>query len=340
MERRFNLGRIAISAVAVLLVALFLLMLFNDSKLQSFFTPDYNQNSEYDYEQEQIIERNITKVQASLDKSFSSIVLYADEYGGDGVLAKRLYDTINNKLFGSLNAQLQKYPRIIGHSLSIPVSNFEVHDESFEAILARIGVETVFTSKRFTMPASVEEQAEIHLKTIANTPIKLKKQTHTSLGNVTVGNIPGQLSLSILENTENDDEAYIFRRNENGEETKILSGAKVKFESSEKYRDSLPIIFFGKYEPSDVKKYIKSINSIIAHQNINDKYIVICRTPANSELDEAMTETFGMSYIRTDDRIDFNDLAEKIYYRMKTMKYLDIIANSVKKAEKRILPEE
>ena len=45
MERRFDLGRIIISAVALLLVALFLLMIFNDSKLQNFLHPDIRQES-------------------------------------------------------------------------------------------------------------------------------------------------------------------------------------------------------------------------------------------------------------------------------------------------------
>ena len=62
MERRFDLGRIIISAVALLLVALFLLMIFNDSKLQNFLHPDIRQESDYDYEQEENITRNIAKV--------------------------------------------------------------------------------------------------------------------------------------------------------------------------------------------------------------------------------------------------------------------------------------
>ena len=343
MERRFNLGRIIVSVIAVFLVVLFLLMLYNDSRLQNFFNPDYQQNSEYNYEQEQTIIQNITKVQASMDRSFNSMVLYTDEYGGNGVLARHLHDIINNDLFSSLNTQLQQYPRIIGHSLDMPVSNFEVHDEPFETIMARIGVETIFTAQRFTLPASSDEQAYIKLKTIANTPVIFSNQQYTSLGTVTINGVTGQLSRPIIETGEEDNGVFLFRRSQSGEEMKILSGAKVTLEASEKYKDSFPVIFFGNNDYPGIQKYVNSITSVIEHQNISNKYIIICRTPANSELDEIMNEKFGINYIRIDENdepIDYSDLAEKIYYRMKTLKYLDIISSSVSKAEKRIFPQE
>lgn len=340
LERRFDLGRIIISAVALLLVALFLLMIFNDSKLQNFLHPDIRQESEYDHEQEENITRNIAKVQSSIDKNLGSIVLYSDEYGHNGVLADKLHTIINNDLFSQLNIQLQNYPRILGQTLDIPVSNFEIHGESFETMLARIGVETIFTAQRFVMPASGDEQVDIRLKTISDTPVVFSNQKYTSLGEVTVNHITGQLSRPIAEEEESDENVYIFRRSESGEEMKILSGAKVTFESSEKYRDSLPVIFFGKNDFSGARKYIDSLSAIIERHNDNDKYIVICRIPANTELDEQLEKTFGTNYIRIDDEIDYSDLAEKIYYRMKTLKYLDIIQSSVQKAEKRILPQE
>ena len=343
MERRLNLGHVIISIVAVLLVVVFLLMLSNDSKLQNFLNPDYHQDSEYNYEQEQIITQNITKVQASINKSFNSIVLYTDEYGGNGGLARNLHDIINNDLFGRLNNELQKYPRIIGQTLDMPVSNFEVHNESFETILARLGIETIFTAKRFIMPASTDEQAEIRLKTVSNTPIIFSSQPYTSLGQVTINNIPGQLSRPIIEEGDNDGDVFFFRRNESGEEMKILSGAKVTVEISEKYKSGLPVIFFGNNDYPNIQKYIRSVTSIVEAQDISNKYIIICRTPANSELDEKMEENFGINYIRideNDDAIDYKDLSEKIYYRMKTLKYLDIISGSVQKAEKRVLPKE
>ncbi len=342
MERKLNLGHVIITVVAILLVALFLFMLYNDNKLQNFLHPGYQQNSEYNYEEEHTISRNIAKVQASMNKSFSSIVLYSDEYGGDGVLARNLHNIINAELFTSLNNQLQRYPGITGQTLDIPVSNFEVHNEPFETIMARIGVETIFTARRFVMPASSDEPAEIRLKTIDNTPVVFSTQQSVSLGKVTVNNISGTLSRPIVEDEESYDGTFLFRRDESGEEIKILSGAKVTLEVSEKYRDSLSVIFLGNNDYPNVTKYISSVSSVISHQNIS-KYIVICRTPANSELDEKMTEQFGTNYIRideNDDKIDYGDLAEKIYYRMKTLKYLDIIKSSVQKAEKRIFPAE
>lgn len=336
MERRFSLGRIIISVIAVLLVCVFVFMLLNDSKLQNFLNSDYQQNNEYNYEQEQTISTNINKVHSSLEKSISSIVLYSDEYGGNGVLADRLHYTLNKELFSSLNDQIQKYPRIIGQSLDIPVTNFEIHGESFETILARIGTETVFTAKAFTMPAESDEKADVYLKTIAGSPVEFNTQTYVSLGNVSINGIEGQLSRS---HSENDDGAYIFKRNISGEEMKIRSGAKVEFDISEQYRNSFPVIFFGKNDYSNTERYIQKHLSVIRHQTSDDKYIIICRTPANSELDTAMTENFGLNYIRTNDKIEYTDLAEKIYFRMKTLKYLDIISGSVKKAEQKIIPQ-
>ena len=100
------------------------------------------------------------------------------------------------------------------------------------------------------------------------------------------------------------------------------------------------MIFFGNNNYTSVKQFVRYHNDIIKHQLSNDRYIIVCRTPANSELDIAMSENFGLNYIRTDDKIDYKDLSEKIYFRMKTLKYFEIISNSVKKAEKRIFSAE
>ncbi len=333
MERRFSIGRIIISVIAVLLVIIFVFMLYSDNNLQSFISQtSQTAFSNADQQQhEQLITNNTKKVQASI-KDFGSIVLYGDNYSGNGTLANEIYKRINNELFEKLNAEVKRYPRIIGQFLEIPVHNFEVHNESLDTIMTRIGTETVFVAKDFVIPSKSNEGVDIYLKTVSGNPIDLSVQSYTSLGKVTIGGVVGKLSRSHSEESG----AYIFKRVTNGDEINIMSGSIVSFATSEQYRECLPVIFFGNNNYSSVDRFIKYHSDIIKHQLNSDKYIIVCRTPANSELDIAMDKKFGPNYIRTDEEGNYTELSEKIYFRMKTLKYFETVSDSVLKAEKRI----
>ena len=337
MDRRFNIGGIILSVIAVLLVVFFVFILYNDNKLQNFLSQQTSQNSngsQTDYEQ--VITENVEEIQNAVN-SFGSITVFGDEYAGNGTLSDALSDEFDNELFGKINEQIKRYPAIIGQYLEMPVSNFEVHDESFNTIMTRIGVETVFVARDCVISANSEEGSDILLKTISGNPLQLSIQSYTSLGTVTINGIEGKLSRSHSEEAG----AYIFKRSSDGEEVEIVSGTQVKFSVSEEYKDSIPVIIFGNNNHySNLKQFIKYCQKIIEHQSANDKYIIVCRTPANSDVDNTMTETFGHNYIRTGENIDYNDLAEKIFVRMKTLKYLDGISESVQKAENSIFPDE
>ena len=337
MDRRFNIGGIILSVIAVLLVVFFVFILYNDNKLQNFLSQQTSQNSngsQTDYEQ--IITKNVEEIQNAIN-SFGSITVFGDEYAGNGTLSDALSDEFDNELFGKINEQIKRHPAIIGQYLEMPVSNFEVHDESFNTIMTRIGVETVFVARDCVINANSEEGSDILLKTISGNPLQLSIQSYTSLGTVTINGIEGKLSRSHSEEAG----AYIFKRSSDGEEVEIVSGTQVKFSVSEEYKDSIPVIIFGNNNHySNLKQFIKYCQKIIEHQSANDKYIIVCRTPANSDVDNTMTETFGHNYIRTGENIDYNDLAEKIFVRMKTLKYLDGISESVQKAENSIFPDE
>ena len=337
MDRRFNIGGIILSVIAVLLVVFFVFILYNDNKLQNFLSQQTSQNSngsQTDYEQ--VITKNVEEIQNAIN-SFGSITVFGDEYAGNGTLSDALSDEFDNELFGKINEQIKRYPAIIGQYLEMPVSNFEVHDESFNTIMTRIGVETVFVARDCVINANSEEGSDILLKTISGNPLQLSIQSYTSLGMVTINGIEGKLSRSHSEEAG----AYIFKRSSDGEEVEIVSGTQVKFSVSEEYKDSIPVIIFGNNNHySNLKQFIKYCQKIIEHQSANDKYIIVCRTPANSDVDNTMTETFGHNYIRTGENIDYNDLAEKIFFRMKTLKYLDSVSESVQKAENNIFPNE
>lgn len=337
MDRRFNIGGIILSVIAVLLVVFFVFILYNDNKLQNFLSQQTSQNSngsQTDYEQ--VITKNVEEIQNAIN-SFGSITVFGDEYAGNGTLSDALSDEFDNELFGKINEQIKRHPAIIGQYLEMPVSNFEVHDESFNTIMTRIGVETVFVARDCVISANSEEGSDILLKTISGNPLQLSIQSYTSLGTVTINGIEGKLSRSHSEEAG----AYIFKRSSDGEEVEIVSGTQVKFSVSEEYKDSIPVIIFGNNNHySNLKQFIKYCQKIIEHQSANDKYIIVCRTPANSDVDNTMTETFGHNYIRTGENIDYNDLAEKIFVRMKTLKYLDGISESVQKAENSIFPDE
>lgn len=337
MDRRFNIGGIILSVIAVLLVVFFVFILYNDNKLQNFLSQQTSQNSngsQTDYEQ--VITKNVEEIQNAIN-SFGSITVFGDEYAGNGTLSDALSDEFDNELFGKINEQIKRYPAIIGQYLEMPVSNFEVHDESFNTIMTRIGVETVFVARDCVISANSEEGSDILLKTISGNPLQLSIQSYTSLGTVTINGIEGKLSRSHSEEAG----AYIFKRSSDGEEVEIVSGTQVKFSVSEEYKDSIPVIIFGNNNHySNLKQFIKYCQKIIEHQSANDKYIIVCRTPANSDVDNTMTETFEHNYIRTGENIDYNDLAEKIFVRMKTLKYLDGISESVQKAENSIFPDE
>ena len=331
MEKKLNIGNVILTIVAVVLIALFGFIIYNDNKFQSNSTIDVQTNNEY----EQLITENMDKIQKVINNNLNEIVFYGDEYLNNNALASGLQNVFEKELFTKINGLTSKYPRVIGYHLSIPVSNFEVHGESLETIMARMGIVTTVIGKRCVIPADTDTSIEIQLnKAGANIPFNFVKQTYTKLGTVTIDNIPGKISIS-----EDNPDSYIFTRSTPGNETKIKSGTKVYFESSQQYKNALPVIFFGNNDFTSNQQYMNYIRTIIQNQDKKDKYIIICRTKANSELDVAMSELYEYNYIRTDDDIDYNDLSEKIYSRMKFLKYTSRISNAVEKAEKQLFAE-
>lgn len=331
MEKRLNIGNVILTVIAVVLIGVFGFIIYNDSKFQKNNTVGVQTDTEY----EKLIAENMQRIQNLIDNNLNEIVVYGDEYLNDNAIASELENIIDQELFFKINDLTAKYPRVIGYHLSIPVSNFEVHGESLETIMARMGIVTTIVGKACVIPSDTNTETEIQLdKAGANTPLNFLKQTYVKLGKVTIGNIEGSISIS-----ENKPNSYMFKRTSYGDETKIKSGTKVYFESSEKYRNAVPIIFFGNNEFKDTQQYLNYIRAIIQHQNKNDKYIIICRTKANSELDTTMSNIYGYNYIRTDDDIDYKDLSEKIYSRMKFLKYTNRISNAVEKAESQLFEE-
>ena len=331
MEKKLNIGNVILTIVAVLLIGTFGFIIYNDSRFQSQIAVDVRTDPEY----EQLIAENMEKIQKVINNNLNEIVFYGDEYLNDNDLATKLKNVFDKELFSSINGLTEKYPRVIGYKLSIPISNFEAHNESFETILARMGIVTTVVGKSCVIPADTDTALEIKLnKAGANTPMNFSKQSYIKLGTVTINDIQG--SISISSDTPN---LYRFKRTSPGVETKVKSGTKVHFKSEEMYKDALPIIFFGNNDFRNTQQYTNYVKAIIQRHNNKEKYIIICRTKANSELDTTMTEIYGNHYIRTDDDIDYQDLSEKIFSRMKLLKYTSRVANAVEKSKKILFEE-
>ncbi len=331
MEKKLNIGNVVLTVVAVLLIGLFGFIIYNDNRLQSHSAVEVRTDPAY----EQLITENMEKIQKVINNNLNSIVFYGDEYLGNNAIASGLQNIFDKELFSDINSLTEKYPRVIGYKLSIPVINFEVHDESIDTIMARLGIVTTVVGKSCVIPADTETGIEIELnKAGANTTMKFSGQTYIHLGTVTINDIEGSISSS-----EDNEDVYIFKRTSPGKETKIKSGTKVYFESFQQYKNALPIIFFGNNDFANTQQYMNYIRAIIQRQDNKEKYIIICRTKANSELDTAMTELYGNNYIRTDDEIDYKDMSEKIYSRMKLLKYTNRVANSVEGAKRRLFEE-
>lgn len=340
MERKINVRHVLLTLAAVALIGIFIFILFYDNQLQNLQILNFNntqtEKRQEQTEYEQLVIQNTERVQTTIDKELTGIVLYGDNYLGGGRLALHLQNTFETELFQKINGVIKQYPSILGHELKIPVANFEVVNENLDTIMTRIGAEPLLVAKRFVIPADTTP-VEISLKTVNGTEVDFLSQSSVSMGTATINDIEGNIQIAY----NDDKKIYTFTRNIAGDETTIVSGTKVYTELQEKYREYIPVIFFGNNDYTILKNYLNRYKEIVQHQTTHqDKYIIICCAPANSTLDTAMTETFGYNYIRTDKEIDYTDLAEKVYFRMKTLKYLNILNSSIEKAERKILPEE
>ena len=167
MEKKLNIGNIILTVVAVLLIGLFGFIIYNDNRLQSHSAVEVRTDPAY----EQLITENMEKIQKVINNNLNSIVFYGDEYLGNNAIASELQNIFDKELFSDINSLTEKYPRVIGYKLSIPVINFEVHNESIDTIMARLGIVTSVVGKSCVIPADTETGIEIELnKAGANTP--------------------------------------------------------------------------------------------------------------------------------------------------------------------------
>ncbi len=340
MERRLSIGRIFLILLAVVLVGVFGFLLYNDGKLQNLQVMDFN-NSQDENRQElnahnqQIIQQADT-VQQSIDNTITGLVLYGNTSLGSGKLSYQLKNTLNTELFKKINDTIKQTPSIIGHQVTLPVADLGISSETTDTILARLGITPLVVAKDFTIPADTAP-VEIGIKTIMGTFPNFAAQADSNFSRISINGIEGRLKIT---QENNNEKIYFFVRKDAGEAVNIISGTRIIPEIAEIYQSYTPVIFF-EFEQDDAAKYISTVKAVLKHhEKHNEQFIVIYRTKANSEMDVALSEAFGYNYIRTDEEeIDYADLAEKIYFRIKTLKYLDEIINTVQKAENVIFSE-
>ncbi len=334
MEKKISIRQIVLIIIAVVLVGVFALMMYIDGKHQTVQINTFHENetvrrkeeSEYDA----LLLDSLQNINAAMDSSLKEIVFYGDEYLCEGVLAEEFQKVFDKEVFQDVNAIFGKSSQMVGKLPSVTTRNVEIHQEPMEEILMRIGATVLMTKEAFTIPADTSETEVVLADQYNHIPV-FTRQPYIRFGTVTINGIDGKLKLS------DEEGKYLFERLEAGEETYVEAGIKVYAELSESYRDGTPVLFFGSTRDEGVSQFIRHHKQILKHQNLrDDRYIIVCRTQSNSKLDQEMTKAFGYHYIRVDDDIDYPDLAERIYFRMKTLEFLDPVMQAVAQAEEEL----
>ncbi len=280
-------------------------------------------------------------VKDQISGSIPGFVCWGDECAagnGYGSLETRLASRINSALVTDLEDSFRKFSGLYYMShLDIPVENMGVTNEGFYEILARAGVKQVFTAEDIEIPAGAGRR-DMRLCGAYGGEYHFSEQKYVKFGTTTVLGVDGRLYTG---STYYDDLHFVmaFERNVAGEAVTVPAGTQVTFAGSEQYPSYIPVLFFGEQEgvPADI--FIDGLKGMIARSGRDDDaYVVICSTPAGSELDTALTQAFIGHYIQCDKSAedlrlaDLKVISDQIYYKLDALGCFDGVKQAVGQA--------
>nr|MCR5624919.1 hypothetical protein [Lachnospiraceae bacterium] len=235
-------------------------------------------------------------VEKAIYENCPSIVCWGDSLtngtGGYGVnYPDVLLKAINKNILGN-----DPY-----HTLYDNVINSGYSGEDAVTIAVRSGSVRLVTTEDFTIPDD-DSSIEVKFRSAGN---KIVTPLHKC--KVYIDGVPGTLYSNNAKRITKETNVYYFKRSiedkEDVSEVDIKAGTQIVFESSLRYRNSIPIIFMGQNGGYDsVDELITYQKAMIAHQTFDrEKYIIVGLHSGTAverrELETAMEEAFGNHYI-------------------------------------------
>ncbi len=333
-------GKIAMIAAIAAVLAGIGVIVWMDQRDQQQTAQTYQQNQANQRKEKKEFaekaDRQSTALQETVNAECPSIACWGDAYmaGTKGnSIPTELEKLINSTLFSRLNMEFNSVTVQTVGEVAIPVYPLGMKEETFDAIMVRTGAEAMYLAEPLKIPASTGTVA-ISFQTKKGAALTFLPQTESTFGKTTIDGIEGGIYFNSKTN------AAKFARNEDGTAKTVKAGTQIHTEGQEAYRDSIAVLCFGENAAQKPADYVKRQKAVIDRQKAHkDKYIVMGRTAAGSDLDKQLQKTFGDRYIRLD-KADQPDNAEEVaktlYQKMDSLGYFTAVKEKVAEAEKEL----
>ena len=217
-----------------------------------------------------------------------------------------------------LSSESDKVPTITAH-------NVGVSNEGMREILVRAGVDELEVGEWALIPSEKQSINLVLRDKDHGDVLHFAEQEGIDFGNVRISEVEGKLVVGDGEYDE-DHPRFAFLRNEEGESFQVGTGTKVEIELASDYIGCVPVLFFGEESVESIDEFVSDLEKLIERYtdyeedvSLKDQtFVVICTTEEDSELNEALQDTFGSHYIRNNvlledmTKQDYEDLAQVV----------------------------
>lgn len=285
-----------------------------------------------------------------------SIVCWGDDAmvgNKDRSLQASLEQATSDNLFLPLTKVFSKVLESEEHNVpSVTIHNMGVSNEEMRQILVRSGVNTMEVGDWTQIPADtdpvtirlVDEEARDN-----GGELRFAKQKDVSFGQVWIGDIEGTL-VTTDDWYDSNHPRFAFVRDEEGAAQGVGAGTEVEIESAEKYIGEVPIFFFEDDSGRSIDGFVSDVEDLVNRYADTEEdedeeeisyelpYVVIFSTDEGSDMDQAMSETFGSHYIRNDGYAvemtekTYNDLAQKVFESLDAQGCFDEVKRQIEAA--------
>lgn len=246
--------------------------------------------------------------------------------GRTGSLPETLRTVTEENLFGSMKKAFSKVIGEDGREVpTVTVTNMGVGNEGMREILVRAGVNRLLVDEGFNIPSGTDP-VELELRDDQDYNneenkymMRFAKQSSVGFGAVEINGVEGTLITSEYWYDSNHPR-FEFVRDEEGSRVWVSGRTQVEIESAYQYIGEIPVFFFSDNLAHSVDAFVSNVESLVDRYTETDGeeedssedgedeeeyvdnrvYVVICTTSEGSDLDEAMIETFGSHYVRSD----------------------------------------
>ena len=336
-ERAFQI--IVWGGCVVLAIALIVLVLTDRSKRQKMVHEAQVQSQLQKDEDDAINNEELAKVKEIYDNLLLELELPSFVCWGDGEMAgsdeasfPKAFDKLSNELLLSdLSDCFNKYIGEDSKELpSFVINDMSIVNEGMNEILTRSGVHDLVIGEWALIPEEKEPINIVFRDNESGTTLLFSEQKDARFGTVEISGVAGKL---VVGDGKYDElhRKVAFVREKEGDSVQVGLGTSVDAESMTKYISNVPLFFFNEdisNTVDSVEEFVEDLENFVERytsvESINEglselPYVVICTAAVDSEVDNALKNTFGDRYIRNDTHVsemsegDYNKLAEKVY---------------------------